>query len=822
MDIQIANIPTELKNHSQWICWDVGVRDDKETKLPKDPNGGFAQTDDPSTWAGFTPMMKAANNHDGIGFVFTEEDDFVGIDLDKCRNAETGEWEDWALDVMSTMGGFIEISPSGTGAHIILKGEIPGERRRKGNIEIYEDGRYFTVTGNAVSPDGTAIDSDRDVSINSNQEGLNEVYTEYLLDGEEEESDDGKGEEQAIQITPPSGDRPNLADLGYDRDVEIPFSPEPNQDVLTEYEHNLLIQAKTADNGYGFALLWRGDWEGFFKFSDKHTSTGYSQSEADMIFCNQLSFWCSGDPVLIDRFVRASGLMREKWNEPHYSDGTTYGERTIEKAIARVEDTYDDDRYEEVQSRSSESDEEQQDSTEDDSVEGNAQSNTQKKAAEDQQAANRVVEDNANRSRDKQRNGINQFRASSSKKAEKDASSSEGDSTDRSKETRPDPHSRSSRNSRNGRSARTRGSRHSSPSEFSPSKTISDAERFATAVGDSTKGTSDGSTPDADGTEPVESEDASGGQGVEIPAGHETDGFDRPEESEDSMFQHDETPDEQDESSEDNTDDSDNEIDQEAGKAAVANMEADHVAQKESQSEDESASAGEEPADDDSDPDSTENETGEAGEESGESDEETEDGTDEQDAEPLEDGSKSASGTETIPSKLGRRVEDLEQQMGKMEEDLSGYQEKLKDEIELEENKISRVYRELEHYERIVDNREEKIDALQQILFIMCKIGNHPVFDEIANGLSDDDTPLEDIIDDSFIDRIKKREQEHRQAQHTAQSAEENSDQRPPTQEDEGLTGTDLVPANPQQSTNSEKEVDEEEGPSRSFFSSFF
>ena len=88
MDIQIANIPTELKNHNQWICWDVGVRDGKETKLSKDPNGGFAQTDDPSTWTGFLAMWDEADNHDGIGFVFTEEDDFVGIDLDKCRNAE--------------------------------------------------------------------------------------------------------------------------------------------------------------------------------------------------------------------------------------------------------------------------------------------------------------------------------------------------------------------------------------------------------------------------------------------------------------------------------------------------------------------------------------------------------------------------------------------------------------------------------------------------------------------------------------------------------------------------------------------------------------
>jgi len=359
MDIQPTNIPSELKDHDQWICWDTGMRDGKETKLPKDPNGGYAQTDDPSTWTGFSTVLGKIHNHDGVGFVFTEDDDLVGIDLDKCRDAETGEWEDWALEVMDEMGGFIEISPSGTGAHIILEGEIPGDRRRKGNIEIYEDGRYFTVTGNVVSSDGVSLDANEKATLNSNQEGLNNVYTEYLLDGEDEddEDDDSGGN---IQITPPSGDRPNLANLGYDRDVDIPFSLDPTTEALTAYEQELLTDAKKADNGYGFTLLWRGHWEEFFSFSDDHNKTGYSQSEADMVFCNKLAFWCSGDPILIDRIFRASGLMREKWNQEHYSDGTTYGERTIEKAIARVDTNYDDDRHDEVQSRTDDDDSAQQ------------------------------------------------------------------------------------------------------------------------------------------------------------------------------------------------------------------------------------------------------------------------------------------------------------------------------------------------------------------------------------------------------------------------------------------------------------------------------
>ena len=81
---------------------------------------------------------------DGIGLQLGPP--CVGIDLDKCRNAESGVIELWAKEIIEKLNSYTEISPSGTGIHIWVKGAIPKTGRRKGRIEIYDSGRdYFTV-----------------------------------------------------------------------------------------------------------------------------------------------------------------------------------------------------------------------------------------------------------------------------------------------------------------------------------------------------------------------------------------------------------------------------------------------------------------------------------------------------------------------------------------------------------------------------------------------------------------------------------------------------------------------------------------------------
>jgi len=62
-----------------------------------------------------------------------------------------------------------------------------------------------------------------------------------------------------------------------------------------------------------------------------------------MALCCLLAFWTGGDHQQIDRLFRQSGLLRDKWDEVHYADGSTYGEKTIERAVASISEFYDPD-----------------------------------------------------------------------------------------------------------------------------------------------------------------------------------------------------------------------------------------------------------------------------------------------------------------------------------------------------------------------------------------------------------------------------------------------------------------------------------------------
>jgi len=151
------SLPPELFPLPQWVMWQKEFRNGKQTKVPYNPNACDirASVKDPQTWATFyTCKEKLESNQgkfDGIGFVFTATDPFCGIDLDKCRNPETGEIEEWANEIIKEVGSYTEISPSGTGVHILIKGELPPGRRRKDKVEMYDRGRYFCMTGDRYS-----------------------------------------------------------------------------------------------------------------------------------------------------------------------------------------------------------------------------------------------------------------------------------------------------------------------------------------------------------------------------------------------------------------------------------------------------------------------------------------------------------------------------------------------------------------------------------------------------------------------------------------------------------------------------------------------
>jgi putative DNA primase/helicase len=143
-------IPDELKAIDQWVVWRYAWQKGKWDKPPlQSRSGNLASTTKPKTWSTFDAAMAAyeTGTVDGIGFVFAKKNRLVGIDLDHCRDLETSLIEPWALEIIHSFRTYTELSPSGTGIHIIAGGVLPGPGVKTARVEMYDTGRYFTMTG---------------------------------------------------------------------------------------------------------------------------------------------------------------------------------------------------------------------------------------------------------------------------------------------------------------------------------------------------------------------------------------------------------------------------------------------------------------------------------------------------------------------------------------------------------------------------------------------------------------------------------------------------------------------------------------------------
>jgi len=146
----------ELRARDQWVGWKFVMRPGatKATKPPVNPHNGYgASHSNRSTWGSYKQAMMAVERYGlaGPGFVLTENDDYTGIDLDKCRNAETGEIEPWAQEIIDLAETYTEISPSGTGIRMFVRGKVARAIKSDlGRVEIYGAQRYLTVTQNHV------------------------------------------------------------------------------------------------------------------------------------------------------------------------------------------------------------------------------------------------------------------------------------------------------------------------------------------------------------------------------------------------------------------------------------------------------------------------------------------------------------------------------------------------------------------------------------------------------------------------------------------------------------------------------------------------
>jgi primase-polymerase (primpol)-like protein len=128
--------------------------EDKPTKMPYIAGGvGRAKSTDLMTWRPFEEAVRAleTGRYSGVGFVFCSADPFVGVDLDDCRNPETGEIAEWAQKIIDSFKDVVllEASPSGRGVHLITKGVCKDGVNTK-SVEVYGQDRFFTVTGAVI------------------------------------------------------------------------------------------------------------------------------------------------------------------------------------------------------------------------------------------------------------------------------------------------------------------------------------------------------------------------------------------------------------------------------------------------------------------------------------------------------------------------------------------------------------------------------------------------------------------------------------------------------------------------------------------------
>lgn len=286
-------IPDELRQLDQWVAYKLEKRRtrngvEKRTKIPYSPlTGRKASTTDPATWAPFEYALDALDEegYDGVGFVFDSSDPFTGVDLDGCVDPETGAISEAAWEWIDAFHTYAEVSPSGTGLHLIVRGQMEqGRHNEAAGVEVYSQARFFTVTGDAVTGAGMRRIPER-------QDVLERLVERYFP--------------KRVETPPPTPREP----------IDL-----PDAELLERARHARKV-------GDRFAALYdRGDLL-------EHPS----HSEARHELLKHLAFWTGCDPVRMDRIYRSSALC----STPRYiKKWERLGEREIQRAVEGTDRCY--------------------------------------------------------------------------------------------------------------------------------------------------------------------------------------------------------------------------------------------------------------------------------------------------------------------------------------------------------------------------------------------------------------------------------------------------------------------------------------------------
>jgi hypothetical protein len=279
-------IPAELRALPRWVGWILEPRGIKKpAKRPICPRTGKpADVTNLGHFVGFDDALAFYHDHnlDGIGFGFFAIDRFAGVDIDTCRDPESGLFDPVVVNLLAVLDTYAEVSPSGTGARAIGIGKLdPAGRKKSGNLEIYDRARFLTVTGHRI-PTAPSTVEPRENELRRLQASLG----------------------------PPPQPSTRIASAGS----------------FDGRDHELLARAFAAPNGAWVQALWNGH----------HNKP--SASEALLGLARLLAFWTGPDPARLERPLLDSPLFavteqeRAKWLSPRQVD--TWGQLyVVRKAI---------------------------------------------------------------------------------------------------------------------------------------------------------------------------------------------------------------------------------------------------------------------------------------------------------------------------------------------------------------------------------------------------------------------------------------------------------------------------------------------------------
>jgi putative DNA primase/helicase len=283
------NIPPQLKQRPNWVVW--GVRD-APLKAPFNPSSLLigrlspAKAGAKETWDTYEAAAECVRRGlaRGIGYEFDGNGSY-GVDLDHVIG-EDGALTPEAKEVVGKLDSYTEISPSGSGLHLFAYApgaDITRHRKKDYFLEIYTEGRYFTVTGNAyggVKP------------IETRTSELQAIHDKFLL----------PEPKQVSRLPPPAA---------------------PISDTETE---RCLKTGLERDKV--FAALWNGG-----------RRIG-NESADDQALLNKLAYWCNADPdAMIRAFLQSPHYAQKDEEHKRKCGRADYLPNTARKAAATVYST---------------------------------------------------------------------------------------------------------------------------------------------------------------------------------------------------------------------------------------------------------------------------------------------------------------------------------------------------------------------------------------------------------------------------------------------------------------------------------------------------